>query len=146
MKNKVNTVMIKGEEVDYGNMVSNLAKDGDDILQSMNGSQAHLLHMGVGVVGEAGELIDAVKKFVIYQKDLDRENVVEELGDLEFYMQGLRDELSITREETLQANADKLGKRYSGGTYSDLDAQTRADKQNNEGDLVDNITPEKRGL
>lgn len=126
-------VEIGGEKVHYGTMVSNLAKDGDEILQSMNGSQAHILHMGVGIVGEAGELIDAIKKFVIYQKDLDRVNVIEELGDLEFYMKGLRDELGITRQETLQANAYKLGKRYSGGVYSDLDAQTRADKKEGQG-------------
>lgn len=121
-------VFINAKAVAYGDMVRNLAKNGDDILQSMNGSQAHVLHMAVGISGEAGELLDAVKKFVIYQKDLDRDNVIEELGDLEFYMKGLRDELGITREQTLQANADKLGRRYSGGTYSDLDAQTRADK------------------
>lgn len=38
--------------------------------------------MATGVSGEAGELLDAVKKSVVYKKPLDRENVVEELGDL----------------------------------------------------------------
>ena len=110
-------------------MVKGLAKDGNIIAAEMTGPNAHLLHMAVGVSGEAGELIDAVKKAVIYQKPLDRVNVIEELGDLEFYMEGLRQGLDITREETLEANIAKLGKRYKGHSYSDESAQVRADKQ-----------------
>jgi len=113
----------------YEEMVANLAKDGAAIVAEMSAGDAHCLHMAIGVSGEAGELIDAVKKAVIYRKPLDRENVVEELGDLEFYMEGLRQGYGITREETLDANMAKLGKRYSGGTYSDTAAQQRADKK-----------------
>ena len=54
--------------------------------------------------------------------------MIEELGDLEFYMQGLRDALKITREETLKINMQKLEKRY-GGLYSNEAAQARADKK-----------------
>lgn len=87
--------------------------------------------MAVGVSGEAGELLDAIKKVAVYRKPVDRANVVEELGDLEFYMEGLRQGLGITREETLLANINKLSKRYEGLKYSDSAAQTRADKQEN---------------
>ena len=45
---------------------------------------------------------------------IDRENVIEELGDLEFYMEGVRQNLGITREETLNHNIQKLSKRYEG--------------------------------
>ena len=76
----------------------------------------------------ASQLLDAIKKAVIYQKPLDIVNVIEELGDLEFYMEGLRQELHITREETLQATIDKLAVRYKGLQYSDTSAQERADK------------------
>lgn len=109
-------------------MVSQLAKCGETIANEITGADAHLLHMSVGVSGEAGELLDAVKKSVIYRKPIDRDNVVEELGDLEFYMEGLRQGLGITRQETLQANIDKLGDRYEGHQYSDQQAQDRADK------------------
>lgn len=108
-------------------MVKALAKPGKDIVESLTPEDAHNLHMAVGIVGEAGELIDAIKKAVIYRKPLDRENVVEELGDLEFYMEGLRQGLNITREETLAENVEKLSVRY-GKTYSNEAAQTRADK------------------
>jgi NTP pyrophosphatase (non-canonical NTP hydrolase) len=112
----------------FEHMVAALAKDGQAILNELTPDKAHALHMAVGVSGEAGELLDAVKKSVIYNKPLDRENVVEELGDLEFYMQGLRQGYGITREETITANILKLGKRYSSGTYSNQQAQERADK------------------
>lgn len=111
----------------FEDMVAGLAKPGDAIIASLTPEKAHQLHMAVGISGESGELLDAIKKAVIYNKPLDRENVIEELGDLEFYMQGLRAGLGITRNETIQANIAKLGKRYSQG-YSDQAAQDRADK------------------
>lgn len=115
-------------QITHPELVKALAKDGDAIARELTGDDAHNLHMAVGIAGEAGELLDAVKKAVIYRKPLDRENVIEELGDLEFYMQGLRAELGITREETLDANITKLSKRYHSLSYTDQHAQQRADK------------------
>jgi|LSQX01.2.fsa_nt_gb NTP pyrophosphatase (non-canonical NTP hydrolase) len=109
-------------------LVAALAKPGEDILSSLTPEQCHQWHMASALQGEAGELFDAIKKFVIYGKDLDRENVVEELGDMEFYMEGLRAALGITRDECIEANIDKLSTRYSAGKYSDQAAQERADK------------------
>lgn len=114
--------------MEHSELVKALVKPGKQILEAMTPSDAHLLHMVIGISGEAGELLDALKKFVIYRKPLDRENVIEELGDLEFYMEGLRSALMITREETLEANIAKLSKRYEGLKYSDKAAQDRADK------------------
>jgi NTP pyrophosphatase (non-canonical NTP hydrolase) len=111
----------------YAKFVGDLAKPGADIAAQMTGPRAHLLHMTVGVSGEAGELLDAVKKHVIYGKALDHENVVEELGDIEFYLQGIRNGLGLERTEIIEANMRKLGVRYSEG-YSDAAAQDRADK------------------
>lgn len=113
--------------IKHDEMVRALAKPGNDIVDSLNAKKAHILHMAIGIAGEAGELLDAIKKHVIYNKPIDLENVIEELGDLEFYMEGIRQGLAITRNETLQANIDKLGVRYKSG-YSDAAAQARADK------------------
>lgn len=124
----------------HSDTVRQLAKSGDIIASEITGGEAHMLHMAVGISGEAGELLDAIKKATIYKNQgyalnfqhngmpvIDRENVVEELGDLEFYMEGLRQGLYITREETLDANIAKLGVRYKHG-YSDQAAHDRADK------------------
>jgi NTP pyrophosphatase (non-canonical NTP hydrolase) len=114
-------------EIDHARMVAALIKPGEALLGDLTPESAHLLHMAVGVSGEAGELLDAIKKHAVYRKPIDRENVVEELGDLEFYMAGLRLALGITRSETLQQNVSKLSVRYAAG-YSNDAAQQRADK------------------
>lgn len=87
-----------------------------------------LVHMALGIAGEAGELVDAVKRHTIYNKPLDVANVIEELGDLEWYMEGLRQRLAITREQVLEANIEKLQKRYAEKKYSNEAAVARADK------------------
>lgn len=115
--------------ISYEDLVKALAKPGVTIVASLTPDTAHYLHMAVGISGEAGELLDAVKKAAIYCKPLDITNVIEELGDLEFYMEGLRQGLGITREQCITANGEKLLKRYGSGTYSDAQAQARADKE-----------------
>lgn len=119
-------------ETEYVAMVSNLAKPGADILATLTPEKCHLWHMNTGQSGESGELSDAIKRYVIYNKAIDLDNVIEELGDIEFYLEGIRQGLGITRERTLQANMTKLLKgknaRYATGAYSDVAAQQRADK------------------
>lgn len=116
------------EMIEFQDMVRTLAKPGADIIASLTPEKAHLLHMAIGIAGEAGELLDAIKKHVIYNKEPDLKNIVEELGDLEFYMEGMRDKLGIHREFILRQNMYKLEERYKGFKYTDKAAQDRADK------------------
>lgn len=109
-------------------MVNLLCKPGALVKSELTAENAHLLHMAVGIAGEAGELLDAIKKAAIYNKPIDLENVIEELGDLEFYMQGMRFALGINRSDTIEYNIEKLSKRYNSGSYSNQQAQDRADK------------------
>lgn len=116
-------------EQDYDKMTAALSKAGSDIINELSPEKADLLHMAVGVAGEAGELLDAVKKATIYNKPLDRENMIEELGDLEFYMSRVRQLIGVSRDEVLAQNYAKLSKRYAEGQYSNKQAQERADKE-----------------
>lgn len=111
----------------FAKHVAVLSKSGEEIRASLSASDAHLLHMAILVPGEAGELADAVKRATIYRKPIDIKNVIEELGDLAFGMQGIMNELGITWEQVMQANFEKLAARYPSG-YSDKAAQDRADK------------------
>lgn len=113
---------------DYAAFVGRLTKPGEAIAGALTPEKAHLWHAATGVSTEAGELLDAAKKHVIYGKPLDRPNVIEELGDIEFYMESLRQGLGISREEVLAHNVAKLSVRYGGG-YSDAAARARADKR-----------------
>jgi len=112
----------------FQQMAQDLSKSGAEIAAKLTESEADLWHMATGVSGEAGELLDAIKKHVVYKRELDRENVVEELGDLRFYMAGLMNRLGITEDEILLHNNAKLSKRYAAGSYSNAAAIARADK------------------
>ncbi len=115
-------------DITHPELVSKLVKPGRQILAEMSHHDANLIHMVLGISGEAGELLDAIKKRAIYQKPLDFQNVVEELGDLEFYMEGIRQELGITRDLCLANNIAKLSKRYQQLVYSNESAIARNDK------------------
>ena len=122
------TSTTKGERMEHEELVRRIAKSGQEIKDSLSAKDLDLWHHATGCATEAGELLDAAKKVAIYNKPVDRENVIEELGDLEFYMQGIRANLGITREECLAHNIAKLTKRYPKGTFDNADAVARADK------------------
>lgn len=169
--------------MNHADMVRRLTKPGGTILETMTAERMNLLHMAVGVSGEAAELLSA--------SDVDYENMLEELGDLEYYIEGLRQAVGVeyvntglmvhpkgrvplaraagevldqvkkhviynkpldmvafnaalyaleqgmvaarnfaraTRDQCLAANIAKLAVRYEGLVYSDQAAQNRADK------------------
>lgn len=101
----------------YHGFVMNLAKDGVEIVNSLDGQRAHLLHMAIGVSGEVAELFESVF-LLAKQRDMLQEangndlpvvsffdektfqtgrelfaylrkNLVEELGDIHFYVTGI---------------------------------------------------------
>ena len=108
-------------------LVRNLKKSPYRIRLDLGDTQVDAMHMCLGLAGEAGEVIDIVKKNVIFHKPIDRLALVKELGDVEFYLEGLRQAYGIDREEVLRVNIEKLTKRY-GEKYSDAAALVRADE------------------
>jgi len=114
--------------ITHEELVKAISKPGEDILATLSPEKANLVHMALGIAGESGELVDAIKKHIIYGKQIDLVNVVEELGDIEFFLEGIRQSFDLTREETILGNIEKLSKRYATLSYSDKQAQERADK------------------
>lgn len=101
----------------------------DKVAERINtGTTGSLLHGALGISGEAGELLDAVKKHVMYGKELDKTNVLEEIGDMLWYMSIALESVGSSFEEVMQLNHDKLEKRYPGG-FTEALAQLRLDKQ-----------------
>jgi NTP pyrophosphatase (non-canonical NTP hydrolase) len=115
-------------EAEHEKMVAALVKNPETVKDELSPTDVDLWHGATGVATEAGELLDAVKKRVIYRRPIDLPNIIEELGDVEFYMAQVRRRLNITREETLEHNMRKLAERYKQYKYSDEQAQQRADK------------------
>ena len=83
--------------------------------------------MLIGLQTEVGELADAFKKHQFYGKELDRDNVIEEAGDVVFYLTGLLNGLGLTMDQVLARNVNKLAKRYK-YEFSEVLAAARLDK------------------
>ncbi len=71
-----------------------------------------LLHAGMGMATESGEFLDQLKKHLFYGKDLDETNLIEELGDLMWYIAVAASALGVTIEKFQRLNIDKLKARY----------------------------------
>src|SRR5574343_434345 len=71
-----------------------------------------LLHAVLGIVTEAAELADVIKKRHAYGKRIDIVNLREEAGDVLWYLPLLCRALGTTMEDVAQLNIDKLRKRY----------------------------------
>lgn len=124
--------MIHGKAMEdtFRDFVRKLSKPGNEIVSEITPMDAHRLHMAIGISGEAGELLDSVKKATIYRKPLDIANVQEECGDLLFYIVGILDSINTDLDSVIAENMVKLSTRY-GKTYSNAAAIHRADKMQN---------------
>lgn len=74
-----------------------------------------LINGVMGLCGEAGEVIDIVKKHLAQGHALDREALVKELGDVAWYLAETAYALDVTLEDVLQGNINKLKTRYPKG-------------------------------
>jgi NTP pyrophosphatase (non-canonical NTP hydrolase) len=71
-----------------------------------------LLHGVLGIGSEGGELVEAFFKHVFEGKALNAVNLMEELGDVNWYEAIMCDELGLTLEQVLTANIAKLQARF----------------------------------
>ena len=83
-----------------------------------------LLHGSMGLVTEAGELLDAMKKHLFYGKPIDMVNIQEEIGDSLFYIAAMCRFLGISFEDAADKNIKKLRSRYP-NNFSEYDAENR---------------------
>lgn len=72
----------------------------------------------MGLNGEAGECIDIFKKYLFQEHELDREKLVDELGDVLWYIAEICEGLGIGMDEVAVKNIDKLKDRYPNGFES----------------------------
>lgn len=93
---------------------------------------ARLIHATLGMASEVGELADALKKHIIYGQALDEINVLEEIGDLNWYTALGLAAVKRTMNDALERNVAKLKARFgdkfdSGKALNrDLEAERKA--------------------
>ena len=91
-----------------------------------NLSKKDILINGVmGLCGESGAAIDIVKKHLAQGHDLNKEHLIEELGDIAWYLAETAYALDISLEEVLKINIEKLKNRYPNG----FDTQKSIDRK-----------------
>ena len=85
----------------------------------MTGETA-LSYAALGLVGEAGEIANKVKKVIRDDNnvltDEKRKSIQKEIGDVLWYISRLSAELGITLEEVMEQNIAKLSARMDKGT------------------------------
>jgi hypothetical protein len=92
-----------------------VAKDGTKLYPADflgDGGMSRLLHGAFGACTETGELQDMIKKFLMYGKPFDRTNVLEECGDVLWYLAIALDACGYKMAECMQRNIEKLRKRF----------------------------------
>ncbi|AVO23067.1 pyrophosphatase [Bacillus phage Anath] len=83
--------------------------------------------LSMGMMGEAGEICDTLKKHIYHGHALNYDELVKEFGDLEWYLQHLKMLLVIDNEDVRQKNIDKLRARYPEG-FSEKASVERVDQ------------------
>lgn len=76
-----------------------------------------ILHAQLGIIGEAGEVVQAKTE----------DEVKKEVGDLLWFVALLLDKHGLTFSEVMQGNIDKLRARYASGGFTREEALNRAD-------------------
>jgi len=90
-----------------------------------------LLHAGIGIATESGEFLDMLKKHIFYGKPIDVINLVEEMGDITFYLGIACDALQVSFEDVMKKNIAKLKARYP-NKFTEEDALNRDLKKERE--------------
>lgn len=78
-------------------------------------STQQLLNGALGLAGESGEVVDAIKKHLFQGHWLDRTHLIKELGDICWYLAIAAEALDTDLDTIFQMNIDKLKTRFPDG-------------------------------
>lgn len=71
-----------------------------------------IVGFALGLAGEAGEVVDDIKKKYFHGRNIDSNHTIEELGDVLWYVANIATQLNVSLDKILQLNVDKLSARY----------------------------------
>lgn len=70
-----------------------------------------IIYPTLGMMGETGEVSEKVKKWMRGDRELDKAELVKEVGDVLWYITALADDLGYTLEDVANMNVEKLSSR-----------------------------------
>ena len=74
-----------------------------------------LANFSMGLAGEAGELVDNLKKHLYQGHEINIEKITSEAGDLTWYLCNILNIFNISLSSVMDQNIEKLKKRYPSG-------------------------------
>ena len=83
--------------------------------RTLYGNEQVLTNCALGLAGESGQLIDLIKDYTFKGKDLVRDKLVAEMGDVLWYLSQIAEWADISFDEVAQKNIDILNHRYPNG-------------------------------
>lgn len=90
--------------------------------------ESPLIVVALGLTGESGEIAEIVKKVFAqghpYNDDV-RRHLLNELGDLFWYLNLACTTLGVSFEDVWQLNVEKLRRRYPGGVFTPYESINR---------------------
>lgn len=95
------------------------------------GSQQCLIEGALGLNGEAGEVAEVIKKAIFAGHPMDKDKLIEELGDVLWYIAECAHGMKIPMEEIMEKNIRKLEKRYPANSFSTQASLERRDTHAN---------------
>lgn len=78
-------------------------------------SEGRIAAAALGLVGEAGEASEIIKKGLFHNHGIKKEELHKELGDVLWYVAELCSASGTTLEAVIKGNVDKLKRRYPTG-------------------------------
>ena len=75
----------------------------------------NISNFSMGLAGEAGDVVDYLKKVYFHGHEIDKEKLKLELGDVLWYISNLALLHEINLNDVARSNIEKLEKRYPSG-------------------------------
>lgn len=75
-------------------------------------TEDQILLAAMGLAGESGEVVDYFKKVLFHDHELDYDKLIDETGDVLWYVAAMALALDVSLEEIAEKNIEKLKKRY----------------------------------
>ena len=110
----------------FNNVFKTENSDYNEIRERLdNNNVARLLRAATGLSTEANEFLDQLSKHIFYNKKLDKTNLLEELGDMLWYVCVGLDAIGENLETCMESNTKKLFTRYKEKKFTEKEANIR---------------------
>jgi len=108
--NQQNEVLEKGIEQTTFNQYQDFVKT-----MKVYPEKHAIIYPTLGMLGEAGEASEKVKKWLRGDRELDKLELLKEAGDVLWYLASLADDLGFTFQDMVDENVKKLSSRKERG-------------------------------